>query len=57
MFLIINLFLKCLMMYTSSVNILSRQDYSYGRTCQGFQSRPGLRGRFGSISSDYIKNN
>jgi hypothetical protein len=43
-----------------SVDILSRQDYSYGRTCQGFQSRPGLcglRGHFGSISSDYIKNN
>jgi hypothetical protein len=33
MFLIINLFLKCLMMYTSSVNILSRQDYKSWETC------------------------
>ncbi len=34
-------------------DILSRQDYSCGGTCQSFQSRPGLRGlrgRFGSIS-------
>lgn len=35
-------------------DILSRQDYSCGGTCQTFQSRPGLkglRGRFGSISN------
>ena len=34
-------------------DILSRQDYSCGGTCQTYQSRPnlrGLRGRFGSIS-------
>lgn len=34
-------------------DILSRQDYSCGGTCQSFQSRPGLNGlrsRFGSIS-------
>jgi hypothetical protein len=34
-------------------DILSRQDYSCGGTCQTFQSRPGLNGlrtRFGSIS-------
>jgi hypothetical protein len=35
-------------------DILSRQDYSCGGTCQTYQSRPGLsglRGRFGSISN------
>ena len=35
-------------------DILSRQDYSCGGTCQSYQSRPGLnglRGRFGSISA------
>jgi hypothetical protein len=35
-------------------DILSRQDYSCGGTCQTFQSRPGLRGlkqHFGSIST------
>ena len=35
-------------------DILSRQDYSCGGTCQTFQSRPGLRGlrqHFGSISN------
>jgi hypothetical protein len=34
-------------------DILSRQDYSCGGTCQTYQSRPNLRGlrsRFGSIS-------
>lgn len=34
-------------------DILSRQDYSCGGTCQTYQSRPGLRGlrgRFGAIS-------
>jgi hypothetical protein len=34
-------------------DILSRQDYSCGGTCQTFQSRPGLKGlrqRFGSIA-------
>lgn len=34
-------------------DILSRENYSCGGTCQTFQSRPGLRGlaqRFGSIS-------
>ena len=35
-------------------DILSRQNYSCGGTCQSFQSRPGLKGlrsRFGSIST------
>jgi len=35
-------------------DILSRQDYSCGGTCQTFQSRPGLNGlrqHFGSISN------
>jgi hypothetical protein len=35
-------------------DILSRQNYSCGGTCQSFQSRPGLSGlrqRFGSISN------
>jgi hypothetical protein len=35
-------------------DILSRQDYSCGGTCQSYQSRPGLsglRGRFGSNSN------
>jgi hypothetical protein len=35
-------------------DILSRQDYSCGGTCQTFQSRPGLKGlrqHFGSISN------
>lgn len=35
-------------------DILSRQDYSCGGTCQSFQSRPGLsglRGHFGSNSN------
>jgi hypothetical protein len=35
-------------------DILSRQNYSCGGTCQTFQSRPGLKGlshRFGSISN------
>ena len=35
-------------------DILSRQNYSCGGTCQSFQSRPGLNGlrnRFGSIST------
>jgi len=35
-------------------DILSRQDYSCGGTCQSFQSRPGLKGlrqHFGSISN------
>jgi hypothetical protein len=35
-------------------DILSRQNYSCGGTCQTYQSRPGLKGlrqRFGSIST------
>lgn len=35
-------------------DLLSRQNYSCGGTCQSFQSRPGLNGlrqRFGSISN------
>lgn len=35
-------------------DILSRQDFSCGGTCQSFQSRPGLKGlrqRFGAIQS------
>ena len=35
-------------------DLLSRQNYSCGGTCQSFQSRPGLKGlrqRFGSISN------
>jgi hypothetical protein len=37
----------------NSGDILSRENYSCGGSCQSFQSRPGLRGlkqRFGSIS-------
>ena len=39
---------------TNSGDILSREDYSCGGSCQTFQSRPGLfglRGKFGSIQS------
>ena len=39
-------------------DILSRQNYSCGGTCQSYQSRPGLNGlrqRFGSISVVAIK--
>jgi hypothetical protein len=35
-------------------DILSRQNYSCGGTCQSYQSRPGLkglRGRFGAVST------
>ena len=38
-------------------DLLSRQDYSCGGTCQSFQSRPGLNGlrqRFGAIQSSCI---
>lgn len=34
-------------------DLLSRQDYSCGGSCQTFQSRPGLKGlRFGSVQSN-----
>ena len=39
---------------TNSGDILSRESYSCGGSCQTFQSRPGLfalRGRFGAIQS------
>ena len=38
-------------------DLLSRENYSCGGTCQSFQSRPGLRGlrqRFGSIQSTCV---
>ena len=38
-------------------DLLSRENYSCGGTCQTFQSRPGLKGlrtKFGSISSSCI---
>ena len=38
-------------------DLLSRENYSCGGTCQTFQSRPGLRGlrsKFGSISNSCI---
>lgn len=39
-------------MVTNSGDLLSRQSYSCGGSCQSFQSRPGLRGlRFNSIQS------
>ena len=38
-------------------DLLSRENFSCGGTCQSFQSRPGLRGlrqRFGSIQSTCV---
>ena len=38
-------------------DLLSRENYSCGGTCQSFQSRPGLRGlsqRFGSVQSSCV---
>ena len=38
----------------NACDLLSRQNYSCGGTCQSYQSRPGLKGlsqRFGSISN------